>query len=440
MNTILGCIADDFTGATDLASILARSGVPINIRLGTPSMECSVGDDPVAAFATAPFEIIALKCRTSPVKEAVSETRNALHWLQAQGARQFYWKYCSTFDSTDQGNIGPVAESLLQQLSADDAGKRQTVYCPAFPENGRSVYNSHLFVGTRLLSDSPMKDHPLTPMRNSNLLALLEPQTTMAVGAIRRSTVRDGSDAIRRHLHSLAEQKIVHVVVDAIDMSDLRAIAEATIDMPLITGGSALALHLPELYRQRGWLNQSESIQAMPKTRNASIVLSGSCSAMTRKQVARYCQQVPSFQLDPLKLATENQLEQAKRWLDTQNGHDSVMIYSTAAPERVCATQEQLGRERGGELVEKSLASLAVHACNNGVQRVVTAGGETSGAVVKALGVATLQVSQEIAPGVPWTFSRRQGENVALALKSGNFGEEDFFERALGMLNETPDQ
>ncbi|MEC8366636.1 MAG: four-carbon acid sugar kinase family protein, partial [Pseudomonadota bacterium] len=240
MTTLLGCIADDFTGATDLAGLLARSGVRVSLRLGVP-------EEPPSE--TAPFEVIALKCRTAPVDEAVAECRDALAWLKSAGAERFFWKYCSTFDSTDQGNIGPVAEALMADLGAG-----QTIYCPAFPENGRSIFMGNLFVGQQPLAESPMKDHPLTPMRDSNLMRLLEPQVTRPVGLADRLTVAKGANALREKLDNLATDGVAHVVVDAVANDDLGVIAAACRDMTLLTGGSAVAMPLPDLYRADGSL------------------------------------------------------------------------------------------------------------------------------------------------------------------------------------------
>ncbi|HSF92489.1 MAG TPA: 3-oxo-tetronate kinase, partial [Paracoccaceae bacterium] len=290
MTTLLGCIADDFTGATDLAGLLARSGVRVSLRMGVP-------DTPPSD--TAPFEVIALKCRTAPAAEAVQECRAALKWLQAAGAQRFFWKYCSTFDSTAEGNIGPVAEALMADL-----GTEQTIYCPAFPENGRAIFMGNLFVGRQPLAESPMKDHPLTPMRDSNLMRLLEPQVTKPVGLADRLTVAKGAEALRTELARLSDEGVAHVVVDAVANEDLYVIAEACRDMKLMTGGSAVAMPLPELYVQNGTLSANAPKAETPVLADTTIVLSGSCSAMTNIQVAAYLATgAVGYQLDPADLA-----------------------------------------------------------------------------------------------------------------------------------------
>ncbi|MDW3225304.1 MAG: 3-oxo-tetronate kinase [Paracoccaceae bacterium] len=420
MTTLLGCIADDFTGATDLAGLLARSGVQVSLRIGVP-------DEPPED--TAAFEVIALKSRTAPVEEAVAECRAAWAWLKAAGAERFFWKYCSTFDSTAEGNIGPVAEALMA-----DIGTSQTIYCPAFPENGRAIFMGNLFVGQQPLSESPMKDHPLTPMRDSNLMRLLEPQVTKTVGLIDRLSVARGSEAIAAELTDLREKDVVHVVVDAVADADLLQIAKACRDMPLLTGGSAVAMPLPDLYLQDGTLSRDGVKAERRVIVPGAIVLSGSCSAMTRAQVAQYCENAPGFRLDPLELAKDG-AGAALDWLATQPLDVTPILYATADPDDVRAAQAELGTSQAGEIVETALAQIAVAARDQGRRRFVVAGGETSGAVTKALGVVRLDIGAEIAPGVPWTYCESAGHDIALTLKSGNFGAEDFFAHALAVLD-----
>lgn len=417
MKTILGCIADDFTGATDLAGLLARAGVRVNLRIGVPD---------AAPQDTAAFEVIALKSRTAPVDEAVAQARAALKWLQAAGTKQFFWKYCSTFDSTAAGNIGPVAEALM-----DDLGTGQTIYCPAFPENGRAVFMGNLFVGEVPLAESPMKDHPLTPMRDSNLMRLLAPQVTRQVGLANRLTVAKGADALRARLAELAEEGVAHVVIDAVADDDLTTIAQACRDMVLLTGGSAVAMPLPALYLANGTLTPDQAQTSTPEIPPEAVLLSGSCSAMTRAQVADY--DGPKHRLDPLDLA-ENGPGQALAWLAAQDLRRAPLLYASADPKAVRAAQSQLGTARAGAVVEQALATLALAARDNGARRFVVAGGETSGAVTQALGVQRLTIGAEIAPGVPWCFANSAGAAIAIALKSGNFGAETFFTDALQRL------
>jgi uncharacterized protein YgbK (DUF1537 family) len=420
MSTLFGAIADDFTGATDLAGLLARSGVPVALRIGVPAE---------APAETAPLEIIALKCRTAPLEEALAEARAALDWLRRAGATRFFWKYCSTFDSTARGNIGPVAEALMDALGAP-----QTIYCPAFPENGRSIFMGNLFVGELPLAESPMRDHPLTPMRDSNLMRLLAPQVTRPVGLANRHVVAQGTGALRQRLADLCDDGIAHVVMDAVANADLHTIAEACQDMRLLTGGSAVAMPLPEIWLREGLLSRSDVPVAAGYPDGPAIVLSGSCSAMTNRQVVAYLSaSPPAFRLDPLALAEDGPAP-ALHWLARQDLHATPIIYATAEPASVRAAQDKLGAERAGSLVEEALAACAVAARDAGARRLVVAGGETSGAVAKALGIDHLDIGAEIAPGVPWCLARSRGQDVAITLKSGNFGRETFFFDALEML------
>lgn len=418
--TFLGCIADDFTGATDLAGLLARSGVRVSLRIGVP-------DNPPRE--TAPFEVIALKIRTAPVAEAVTEARSALAWLRDAGAQRFFWKYCSTFDSTPKGNIGPVAEALMADLDTD-----QTIYCPAFPENGRAVFMGNLFVGRQPLAESPMKDHPLTPMTDSDLVRLLAPQVTRPVGLIDRLTVARGAQAVRDERACLGIGGVAHVIVDAVENGDLEIIAQACHDMPLLTGGSAIAMPLPGLYRHEALIGDKAERRFPPISDPRSVVLSGSCSAMTQAQVAAYVSGgAPAYQLDPLELARSGAGD-VLDWLAVQDLRRGPIVYATARPEAVRAAQSSLGVARAGEIVESALALVAVAARDLGARRFVVAGGETSGAVTRALGVAQLDIGPEIAPGVPWTYCVSDGHPIALSLKSGNFGSENFFADALARL------
>ncbi|WP_435655630.1 3-oxo-tetronate kinase [Brucella pituitosa] len=421
MSIVLGAIADDFTGATDLAGLLARSGYPVSLRLGLPSEAEPEGN-------AAAFEIIALKCRTIPQNMAVDQARSAYEWLSARGAKRFYWKYCSTFDSTEKGNIGPVAEALMA-----DIGTSQTIYCPAFPENGRNVFMGHLFVGEALLNESAMKDHPLTPMRDSSLVRLLTPQVRGKVGLVNRLTVARGVEALKSRLRELEADGIAHVIIDAVANDDLSIIAEASLDFPLISGGSALAMPLPALLAGSGMIGQTTETVPEPQVQKGQIVLSGSCSAMTLKQVELYRDRAASYQLNPTVLA-ELGIADALDWLQKQPVEKPKLIYASADPASVQEAQSKLGVERAGQIVEQALAELAFASFKLGIRRFVVAGGETSGAVAQALGVSKLRVGKEIAPGVPWTYAKIGDETVALALKSGNFGTASFFSNALELL------
>lgn len=420
MTTFLGCIADDFTGATDLASMLARSGVNVSLRIGVP---LSTPEN------TAEIEVIALKTRSISASKAIEESLSALKWLKEAGAKKYFFKYCSTFDSTAEGNIGPVSEALMNELKVD-----QTIYCPAFPENGRSIYMGNLFVGQKLLSESSMKDHPLTPMNDSNLMRLLSAQVSRRVGLADRIIVNSGVNSLKEKLISLKENDVPHVIVDAVADTDLDTIASACQDMDFITGGSALAMPLAEFYKASGKISANDNSFMNKKLNTGSIILSGSCSEMTIIQVKNFIQRgAAAFQLDPIDLA-ENGIKKVLDWLSSQDFTKNIIIYATSDPYTVKKVQAELGVDMAGKIVEQGLSECAIAARELGVKNFIIAGGETSGAITKALNVRQLDIGIEIAPGVPWTFSGKRNNQIALSLKSGNFGSEEFFTEALSKL------
>jgi len=420
MTTFLGCIADDFTGATDLASMLARSGVNVSLRIGVP---LSTPEN------TAEIEVIALKTRSISASKAIEESLSALKWLKEAGAKKYFFKYCSTFDSTAEGNIGPVSEALMNELKVD-----QTIYCPAFPENGRSIYMGNLFVGQKLLSESSMKDHPLTPMNDSNLMRLLSAQVSRRVGLADRIVVNSGVNSLKEKLISLKENDVPHVIVDAVADTDLDTIASACQDMDYITGGSALAMPLAEFYKASGKISANDNSFMNKKLNTGSIILSGSCSEMTIIQVKNFIQRgAAAFQLDPIDLA-ENGVKKVLDWLSSQDFTKNIIIYATSDPDTVKKVQAELGVDMAGKIVEQGLSECAIAARELGIKNFIIAGGETSGAITKALNIRQLDIGIEIAPGVPWTFSGKRNNQIALSLKSGNFGSEEFFTEALSKL------
>src|SRR5579883_118651 len=421
MALLLGSIADDFTGATDLANTLVRQGMRTVQLIDVP--------DPAMPLPEAEAVVVALKSRTIPAADAVKQSLAALAWLRRAGARQILFKYCSTFDSTDAGNIGPVADALLEALGGDF-----TVFCPAFPENGRTIYKGYLFVGDVLLSESGMRDHPLTPMRDPSLLRVLQRQTPHKVGLVPHAVVRRGTDAVRAAFAALRREGIRHAVLDAIADDDLLTLGAAIADLPLITGGSGIALGLPENFRRAGLLAPTRSADALEPVRGAELVLSGSCSLATLAQVAAMRQRRPVFELDPLRLdAGEDVAGAAIDWAAARMAEGPVLVSASAPPEAVRMAQEKLGRARAGELIESALAAIAKGLVARGARRLVVAGGETAGAVVKALGIKGLRIGPQIDPGVPWTASLGE-PRLALALKSGNFGGPDFFLRSFTVL------
>ncbi|WP_250536320.1 3-oxo-tetronate kinase [Caballeronia sp. AZ10_KS36] len=417
---VLGCIADDFTGATDLASMLVRGGMRTVQTIGVPASDTRLDADAV---------VVALKSRTIEAADAVAQSLAALDWLRAQGCRQFFFKYCSTFDSTDAGNIGPVAEALLDAL-AGQSGADFTIACPAFPENKRTVYRGHLFVGDALLSESGMEHHPLTPMRDPNLVRVLQRQSKSKVGLIASDTVAAGADAVRGAIASLRADGVRLAIADALTDADLRTLGAACADLALVTGGSGVAIGLPENFRRAGLIEPNDKAADLPAVEGAALVLAGSASKATNAQVAEWIAARPAYRVDPRALARgEAVVDEALAFIDA-HAPQPVLVYATASPDEVKAVQQELGSAAAGQLVEDALAAIAREARARGVRRFVVAGGETSGAVVQALGVQMLQIGPPIDPGVPVTVS--VGDTpLALALKSGNFGARDFFDKAL---------
>jgi uncharacterized protein YgbK (DUF1537 family) len=422
MALLLGCIADDFTGATDLASMLVRNGMRTVQLIGVPEVGVEAGE--VDAV------VVALKSRTIPAEKAVSQSLAALDWLKARGVRQILFKYCSTFDSTDQGNIGPVSEALLEALDSDF-----TIACPALPENGRSVYMGHLFVGDRLLSDTHMCHHPLTPMTDSDLVRVLQRQSRASrVGLIDYLTVERGADAVRARIEALRQEGVGQAIADAVSDRHLGVLGEAASDLRLITGGSGIAMGLPENFRRQGELPAAIDADALPPAPGLEAVLAGSCSKATLGQIEHFRASRPAFALGPLRLAEGgDQVEKALAFADEHLAAGPVLISSSAPPEEVERIQSRLGRERAGTLVEDAMAAIAQGLVRRGVRRLVVAGGETSGAVVSALQVRALRIGPAIDPGVPWTLSLGE-PRLLLALKSGNFGAPDFFTKAFQVL------
>jgi uncharacterized protein YgbK (DUF1537 family) len=433
MPLLLGCIADDFTGATDLANNLVRAGMRVVQTIGVPAEPLQVEVDAV---------VVALKSRTIAPQEAVAQSLLALRWLQSQQVEQVYFKYCSTFDSwyrgDVRGNIGPVTEALMQAL-----GCEFTIATPAFPDNQRTVFKGHLFVGDVLLSDSGMKDHPLTPMNDANLVRVMQAQCQRPVGLVDYRVMAQGASAIRARLDHLRSEGVAVAVVDALSNEDLVRLGPALKGMPLVTAGSGVAIGLPA-----NWgLKPSPATSQLPPAKGLQAVVSGSCSQATRGQVARFqAQGGAAWAIDPLSLtddaAVDRCVEQAVSWAVSRLAQGPVLVYSTADPAQVQAVQQQWGVQAAGERVEQTLARMAQGLVRAGVRQLVVAGGETSGACVQALQINQLQIGAQIDPGVPWchAHSTLLGDSLHLTLKSGNFGSEDFFHQAFAQLQVATDR
>lgn len=406
----LGVIADDFTGASDIALTIAEAGMSVTQFIGIPDSDATSGTD---------AGVVALKSRTAPVAEAVADSLAACDWLRKQGVEQIVLKVCSTFDSTAKGNIGPVLDALVAQLGAGPV-----IVCPAFPENGRSVYQGHLFVTDKLLNESGMQDHPLTPMTDPDIRRVLAAQTNLIVGHIPANKVAQGAEAI---VAAMPDDTAL-LVTDAIHDTDLVEIGKAAKGMPLLCGGSGIALGLPANF----------GVTAAPAkslgNEGVGVVLSGSCSKATRAQVARYRQLAPSREISAGELLEGGvSVEDVAAWVMDQEA--APLVFSSADPDIVKDAQRQFGASRAAEAIEAFFAELAAVLSRQGVGRVVVAGGETSGAVVKGLGVTALEIGPRLAAGVPMV--RPPNSEFVLALKSGNFGGETFFEDALHLMRGT---
>ncbi|MDO9358927.1 MAG: four-carbon acid sugar kinase family protein [Polaromonas sp.] len=417
----LGCIADDFTGATDLANNLVRAGMRVVQTIGVPSGPLDADVDAV---------VVALKSRTVAPARAVAESLAALGWLQQQGAQQIYFKYCSTFDSTAQGNIGPVTDALMDAL-----GTVFTIATPAFPDNQRTVFKGHLFVGDVLLNESGMQNHPLTPMTDANLVRVLQAQTKRRVGLIDHKVVARGEPAVRERMAQLQAEGIGMAVVDAVSNDDLLRLGPALKGLPLVTAGSGVAIGLPANFG----ITPSDRASRLPPAGGLRAVVSGSCSLATNRQVQDFIRQGhPALAIDPMRLASGADIvAEALAWAAPLLARGLVLVYSTADTGAVKAVQGQLGVEAAGALVERTLAAVARGLVQLGVRQLVVAGGETSGACVQALGITQLQIGPQIDPGVPWCFAQTEAANdggVHLTLKSGNFGTDDFFTKAFTIL------
>ena len=426
---VLGCIADDFTGATDLANNLVRGGMRVLQTIGVPLQDMSSVVDCV---------VVALKTRTVPAAEAAAQSLQALRWLQRQGAQQIYFKYCSTFDSTRAGNIGPVTDALMDALSALPGGDF-TIATPAFPDNQRTVFKGHLFVGDTLLSESGMQDHPLTPMTDANLVRVLQAQCRREVGLIDYRVVAQGPDAIARRIEELRAQGVGIAIVDAVSNDDLLRLGPALAGLPLITAGSGVAIGLPANFG----IAPSPQAARLPPASGLQAIVSGSCSLATQRQVRAFIASGrPALALDVSRIAASDAgagavTEAALAWAAPLLSAGPVLVYSTADTEAVKAVQTRAGAQAAGAAVEQALAAIARGLVALGARQLLVAGGETSGACVQALGITQLQIGAQIDPGVPWCHAICDvtgPQGLHLALKSGNFGTDDFFSKAFRTL------
>ena len=423
MTLALGCIADDYTGASDLANTLTRAGLRTVQTIGIPA------DD--LALPEVDAVVVSLKSRSIEAGLAVSRSRAAETWLRGRGASHVLFKICSTFDSTDAGNIGPVMDALR-----DDCGEGIVLVTPAFPETGRTVYQGNLFVGAVPLNESPLKDHPLNPMHDSSLVRVLARQSRTQIGLVDLATVTRGVDAVRARLAELAGKGIGAAIIDAVFDRDLETIGLVAADHRLSVGASGIGLGLARALVSTGKVKSaaagSESGAAVG---GPAACLAGSCSQATLKQIASAEQVMPVFHLDPDRILTgAHEAQRALDWARPRLAEGPVLIASSSTPDQVSALQARHGRDAAGHAIEQAMADIAENLVKSGVRRLVVAGGETSGAVVDRLKIPGFLVGVEIAAGVPVLRAVGAGGEMLLALKSGNFGGPEFFSDALRLM------
>ncbi|MDX0403620.1 four-carbon acid sugar kinase family protein [Sinorhizobium medicae] len=425
MTILLGSIADDYTGASDLANTLTKNGLRTVQTVGIP--------DPSLALPDVDAVVISLKIRSVAAEEAVAAALKAESWLRGRGAIHVLYKICSTFDSTDLGNIGPVTEALLSVSSGDIA-----LVTPAFPETGRTVYLGHLFVNGQPLDESPLKDHPLNPMGDANLVRVLARQSRNRSGLVDLPAVAAGTDAVKARLGALRGEGVAAAIADAVFERDLETLGRVALEMPVSTGASGIGLGLARalVSSGRASANTGANDAIRPPVGGLAAVLAGSCSVATLKQLEAAERHMPVLRLDTEKLlAGQDEISAAIAWAGERIADGPVAIAASAAPDVVSRLQARYGREASGHAIETATAAIAGELVERGVRRLVVAGGETSGATVDRLAIPAFLIGPEIAPGVPLLRTiGSAGNDMLLALKSGNFGGEDFFATALSMM------
>ena len=420
---ILGIIGDDFTGSSDIANNLKKSGMQVSMYAGIPPLNKKT------SLTNADAAVIALKTRTIPINDAVSESLKALEWLKNAGCSQFIFKYCSTFDSTKEGNIGPVTDAIMEELNVDF-----TIACPSFPDAGRTVFCGHMFVNGKPLNESGMEKHPLTPMIDNNLIRWLNFQTKHNVGLIDYETINCGVKSVTNKVNILKNEGYKYAIVDTINNDNFDVICNGVKDLQFLTGGSGIALGLPKIYKKEGLLSDEEF--QIPENSTNAIILSGSCSSATLNQIEVYKKENPSYFISADEVMNnENLIEDVIKWIKN-NETLSPLIYSSADPKIVKEKQTRYGQEILANKIESFFEKLSNKLLNHTFGIFISAGGETSGAVVNGLGLQEFKIGQEISHGVPalWSPNSNCNKPVSVTLKSGNFGQIDFFKRALQIL------
>ncbi len=412
----LGVIADDFTGATDIAGFLVAGGIMTIQTNGVP-------DDSFTGDADA--FVISLKSRSCPKEEAVNDSLSALRWLQSHGCEQFYFKYCSTFDSTEKGNIGPVTDALMDVLGTD-----LTIICPSLPVNGRTLYKGYLFVNDQLLHESGMRHHPVTPMKDSKIERVMESQAAGKAVSIYSDVIDQGDETLKAYLEAARKGGYRYAVLDSVYQEHLEVIARAVTDMPLVTGGSGLAAAMAAIHPENEAHKDLAAAAGKP-VKAKSVIFAGSCSEATNRQVNLYAESAPAVKIDVEKCIRENESyrKEILNWLLSHLDDESApLLYATKPPEELARMKELYEPGVAEEAIEGLFAYLALELYKAGVKNFISAGGETSGKIVQSLDIKAFFIGPQIDPGVPWV--KAVGQDVYLALKSGNFGTDDFFMKA----------
>jgi uncharacterized protein YgbK (DUF1537 family) len=423
MTLALGCIADDYTGASDLANTLTRCGLRTVQTIGIPA------DD--LALPEVDAVVVSLKSRSIAAETAVAWSRAADRWIRSRGAEHVLFKICSTFDSTDKGNIGPVMDALRA-----DSLDPMVLVTPAFPETGRTVYQGNLFVGSVPLNESPLKDHPLNPMHDSNLVRVLARQSATRIGLLDLAIITRGPEAVQAHLRDLAAKGFGAAIADAVFGLDLETIGAVALTHRVSVGASGLGLGLARALLASGRVAATCGTDDGEPVGGGAACLAGSCSQATLQQIAAAEQVMPVLRLDPEKIISgPEETQQALAWARARIDQGPVLIAASSTPDQVAAVQARHGRDAAGHAIEQAMADLAAGLVQSGVRRLVVAGGETSGAVVDRLGIPGFLVGAEIAVGVPVLRAVGAAAGaMSLALKSGNFGAMDFFADALKLM------
>jgi len=417
MKPVFGVVADDLTGGMETAAMLVAQGV-----------DCGFVTDP-AALAQEPERpayVVAQKTRVIAADLAVAKMEAGARALLDRGARQLFFKYCATFDSTDQGNIGPVADMLLRVAGAD-----RTAFCPGSPELLRTVYSGHLFLGTQLVSESPKRHDPLTPMTDPDLVRVLQRQSKTGVGLLHYPLLRAGAEALEAAIaRQMAEGK-QFFIIDSVTNDDLATIARLTRDWKVMTGNATIVQYYPPLWKALGLVATDAAVTSLPPVRGGGMVLSGSCADRTLEQLAAFEAARPVLRLDLLSTPdAASAINEAMNWALPRLNEGPVAIATSASPEAVRAAQDRYGRDGAAALAEAILGGLALALKQAGVRRFVVAGGETSGSIVEHLGVKRLRVGAYGGPGIGNAVTDGV-EPMGFCLKSGKLGPVDLFLSAL---------